>query len=158
MYLWLETTFGTVQKWSLRPLLDSPKGGRNIGILLYVSINYDLRWLVVIQVYVLQLVKTGHGGLYKNKTSVIFIFFFFFDNLWFIHWLLVCYLEISHGFAQIKPIFEQNMSLYGVKLPVKPLYNTTTGIQTKVHVNYDKQSLLLFCGLTSMVNIFRGQT
>ena len=31
----LETTFGTVQKWSLRPLLDSPKGGLNIGILLY---------------------------------------------------------------------------------------------------------------------------
>ena len=27
-------TFGTVQKWSLRPLLDSPKGGLNIGILL----------------------------------------------------------------------------------------------------------------------------
>ena len=36
MYLWLETTFGTVQKWSLRPLLDSPKGGLNIGILLYL--------------------------------------------------------------------------------------------------------------------------
>ena len=35
VYLWLETTFGTVQKWSLRPLLDSSKGGRNIGILLY---------------------------------------------------------------------------------------------------------------------------
>ena len=35
MYIWLETTFGTVQKWSLRPLLDSPKGGLNIGILLY---------------------------------------------------------------------------------------------------------------------------
>ena len=35
MYLWVETTFATVQKWSLRPLLDSPKGGLNIGILLY---------------------------------------------------------------------------------------------------------------------------
>ena len=35
VYVWLETTFGTVQKWSLRPLLDSPKGGLNIGILLY---------------------------------------------------------------------------------------------------------------------------
>ena len=34
VYLWLETTFGTVQKWSLRPLLDSSKGGLNIGILL----------------------------------------------------------------------------------------------------------------------------
>ena len=34
VYLWLETTFGTVQKWSWRPLLDSPKGGLNIGILL----------------------------------------------------------------------------------------------------------------------------
>ena len=33
--LWLETTFGTVQKWSFRPILDSPKGGLNIGILLY---------------------------------------------------------------------------------------------------------------------------
>ena len=28
--------FGTVKKWSLRPLLDSPKGGLNIGILLYI--------------------------------------------------------------------------------------------------------------------------
>ena len=27
VYIQLETTFGTVQKWSLRPLLDSPKGG-----------------------------------------------------------------------------------------------------------------------------------
>ena len=36
LYLWLDTTFGTVQKWSLRPLLDSPKGGVNIGISLYV--------------------------------------------------------------------------------------------------------------------------
>ena len=27
--------FGTVQKWSLRPLLDSLKGGLNIGSLLY---------------------------------------------------------------------------------------------------------------------------
>ena len=36
VYLWLETTFRTVQKWSLRPLLDSPKGGLNIGILLYL--------------------------------------------------------------------------------------------------------------------------
>ena len=36
MYLSLETTFGTVQKWSLRPLLDSSKGGLNIGILLYM--------------------------------------------------------------------------------------------------------------------------
>ena len=35
MYVWLETTFGTVQKWSLRPLLDSPKGGLSIEILLY---------------------------------------------------------------------------------------------------------------------------
>ena len=34
VYLWLETTFGTVQKWSLRPLLDSPRGGLKIGILL----------------------------------------------------------------------------------------------------------------------------
>ena len=33
--LWLKTTFETVQKWSLRPLLDSPNGGLNIGILLY---------------------------------------------------------------------------------------------------------------------------
>ena len=39
VYLWLETTFGTVQKWSLRPLLDSPKGGLNIGILLYILFN-----------------------------------------------------------------------------------------------------------------------
>ena len=38
MYIWLETTFGTVQKWSLRPLLDSPKGGLNIGILLYINL------------------------------------------------------------------------------------------------------------------------
>ena len=38
VYLWLETTFGTDQKWSLRPLLDSPKGGLNIGILLYCII------------------------------------------------------------------------------------------------------------------------
>ena len=37
VYLWLETTFGTVQKWSLRSLLDSPKGGLNIGILRYLS-------------------------------------------------------------------------------------------------------------------------
>ena len=36
VYIWLETTFGTIQKWSLRPLLDSPKGGLNIGILLYL--------------------------------------------------------------------------------------------------------------------------
>ena len=35
VYIWLETTFGTVQKWSLRPLLDSPKGGLNIGILFH---------------------------------------------------------------------------------------------------------------------------
>ena len=34
VYLCLETTFGTAQKWSLRPLLDSPKGGLDIGILL----------------------------------------------------------------------------------------------------------------------------
>ena len=38
VYIWLETTFGTVQKWSLRPLLDSPKGGLNIGILLYLKL------------------------------------------------------------------------------------------------------------------------
>ena len=38
MYIWLKTTFGTVQKWSLRPLLDSPKGGLNTEILLYVSV------------------------------------------------------------------------------------------------------------------------
>ena len=31
-----ETIYGTVQKWSLRPLLDSPKGGLNSGILLYL--------------------------------------------------------------------------------------------------------------------------
>ena len=31
------TTFGTVQKWSLRPLLDSPKSGLNIEILLYLT-------------------------------------------------------------------------------------------------------------------------
>ena len=37
MYLWLETTFGTVQKWSLGPLLDSLKGSLNIGILLYIK-------------------------------------------------------------------------------------------------------------------------
>ena len=37
MYLWLDTTFGTVQKWSLRPLLDSPKSGLNIGILLNIN-------------------------------------------------------------------------------------------------------------------------
>ena len=37
VYIWLETTFGTVQKWSLRPLLDSPKGGLNIRILLYYA-------------------------------------------------------------------------------------------------------------------------
>ena len=48
VYLWLETTFGTVQKWSLRPLLDSPKGGLNkgnglnIGILLY-SLDRTIR-------------------------------------------------------------------------------------------------------------------
>ena len=45
MYLWLETTFWIVQKWSLRPFLDSPKGGLYIGILLYVYfedyINYS---------------------------------------------------------------------------------------------------------------------
>ena len=35
VYIWLETKFGTVQKLSLRPLLDSPKCGLNIGILLY---------------------------------------------------------------------------------------------------------------------------
>ena len=40
MNLWLETTFGTVQKWSLRPFLDSPKGGLNIGILLYIEQYY----------------------------------------------------------------------------------------------------------------------
>ena len=39
MSLWLETTFGTVQKWSLWPLLDSSKGGLNIGILLYVCFD-----------------------------------------------------------------------------------------------------------------------
>ena len=41
VYLWLETTFGTVQKWSLRPLLDSPMGGLNIGILLYIIFQSD---------------------------------------------------------------------------------------------------------------------
>ena len=30
------------QKWSLRPLLDSPKGGLNIGILLYIF-NHEAR-------------------------------------------------------------------------------------------------------------------
>ena len=30
VYFWLETTFETVKKWSLRPLLDSPKGGQCI--------------------------------------------------------------------------------------------------------------------------------
>ena len=34
----------TVQKWSLRPLLDSPKGGLNIGILLYI-ILFVLFWV-----------------------------------------------------------------------------------------------------------------
>ena len=43
--LWLETTFGTVQKWSLRPLLDSPKGGLNIGILLYYSQLFYSIWI-----------------------------------------------------------------------------------------------------------------
>ena len=37
VYIWVETTFWTVQKWSLRPLLDSPKGGLNIGNLLYLT-------------------------------------------------------------------------------------------------------------------------
>ena len=44
---WLETTFGTVQKWSLRPLLDSLKGGLNIGILLYMTKDHfgqSQRW------------------------------------------------------------------------------------------------------------------
>ena len=45
VYLWLETTFGTVQKWSLRPLLDSPKGSLNIGILLYIL--FVLQWLFI---------------------------------------------------------------------------------------------------------------
>ena len=40
VYLWVETTFETVQKWSLRPLLDSPKGGRNIGILMYFLFGF----------------------------------------------------------------------------------------------------------------------
>ena len=47
VYLSLETTFGTVQKWSLRPLLDSPKAGLNIGILLYLVILMFLRVLHV---------------------------------------------------------------------------------------------------------------
>ena len=42
MYIWLETTFETAQKWSLRPLLDSPKGGLNIGILLYLYQEYKV--------------------------------------------------------------------------------------------------------------------
>ena len=41
-YIWFETTFGTVQKWSFRPLLDSPKGGLNIGILLYLAFENTL--------------------------------------------------------------------------------------------------------------------
>ena len=44
VYLWLETTFGTVQKWSWRPLLDSPKGGLNIGILLYIYFPPGSKW------------------------------------------------------------------------------------------------------------------
>ena len=36
-----KTTFGTVQKWSLRPLLDRPKGGLKIGILLYLFLDVD---------------------------------------------------------------------------------------------------------------------
>ena len=48
MYIWLETTFGTVQKWSLRPLLDSPKGGINIGILLYIVLFMVITsWLFI---------------------------------------------------------------------------------------------------------------
>ena len=42
MYLWLETTFGSVQKWSLRPLLDSPNGGLNTGILLNIPLSTPL--------------------------------------------------------------------------------------------------------------------
>ena len=60
MYLWLETTFETVQKWSLRPLLDSPKGGLNIGILLFFwselhcSNNfYDIPILSIYGVFIL---------------------------------------------------------------------------------------------------------
>ena len=42
-YIWLETTFWTVQKWSLRPLLDGPKGGLNIGILLYLQVRNSVK-------------------------------------------------------------------------------------------------------------------
>ena len=41
VYLRIGTTFGTVQKWSLRPLLDSPKGGLNVGILLYFMCSLE---------------------------------------------------------------------------------------------------------------------
>ena len=43
VYLWLKTTFGTVQKWSLRPLLNSLKGGLNTGILLYLCVWAKVR-------------------------------------------------------------------------------------------------------------------
>ena len=50
MYIWLETTFGTVQKWSLRPLLDSLKGGLNIEILLYAKmISGDITRIRIMQ-------------------------------------------------------------------------------------------------------------
>ena len=45
-----DTTFGTAQKWSLRPLLDSPKGGLNIGILLYSLREMDtLLWVITVR-------------------------------------------------------------------------------------------------------------
>ena len=65
VYLWLEITFGTVQKWSLRPLLDSPKGGLKIGILLYITLvesfviwchtlHHDLDWARIhVDMYIL---------------------------------------------------------------------------------------------------------
>ena len=71
MYIWLVTTFGTVQKWSLRPLLDSLKGGLIIGIFTVFSLNPVYRDLAVDPKF-----STGKKNLeLKFMCVVVFTYF-----------------------------------------------------------------------------------
>ena len=89
MYIWLETIFGTVQKWSLRPLLDSPKGGLYIGILLYVVNLYFFDGIRCTFLYTIPVLQ---------GRQLLWLFFFFF---FLVCWIPVAALELKE-FAPVQ--------------------------------------------------------
>ena len=112
MYIGLETIFGTVQKWSLRPLLDSLKGGLNVGILLYFSEFLDVSNPIFDTVsFSVRVSKGAVSGVLTLKaprkilehTTIYFCFLFFRENnAWHYIWI-VCPADDSHVMSSIIP-------------------------------------------------------